>query len=208
MSIFKTKELWSYTNGTNETYTTRSLAFYPSDNILASKFKTSLIFTASVEGQLRLFHAVLQASNTDGLLLELDLKLPILQIDVGNFSSGGRGPQIAVLHPRQLAVYSLVKSTSSKESSKGIEGFQMNLIYQHKLSRAAYSMCSGTFGGVQNKDYICVQSIDGTLNLFENESFSFSRFLPGFLLPGPIAYVSKTDSFVTVSASFQLESYR
>ena len=123
-----------------------------------------------------------------------------------NFS-GGHGPQIAVLHPRQLSVYSLVKS-STASSSKSIEGFQLNLVYQHKLSRAAYSMCSGAFGGVQNKDYICVQSIDGTLNLFENESFSFSRFLPGFLLPGPMAYVGKTDSFVTVSSSYQLESYR
>ena len=86
MSIFKTKELWSYSNANSETYTTRSLAFYPSENILPSKFKTSLIFTASVEGNLRLFHAVLQESNSDGLLLELDLKLPILQIEVGKFS--------------------------------------------------------------------------------------------------------------------------
>ena len=67
---------------------------------------------------------------------------------------------------------------------------------------------SGPFGGVQGKDYMCVQSLDGTLNLFENESFSFSRFLPGFLIPGPLAYVAKTDSFVTVSSSFQLESYK
>ena len=86
MSIFKTKELWSYSNANSETYTTRSLAFYPSENILPSKFKTSLIFTASVEGNLRLFHAVLQEPNSDGLLLELDLKLPILQIEVGKFS--------------------------------------------------------------------------------------------------------------------------
>ena len=86
MSLFKTKELWSFTNSTNENYTSRSLAFFPSENVLASKFRTSLIFTASVEGQLRLYHPILQASNSDGLLLELDLKLPILQIDVGNFS--------------------------------------------------------------------------------------------------------------------------
>ena len=98
--------------------------------------------------------------------------------------------------------------TNSVSDASSIEGFQLNLVYQHKLSRAAFSMCSGPFGGVQNKDYICVQSVDGTLNLFENESFSFSRFLPGFLLPGPIAYVPKTDSFVTISSSYQLESYR
>jgi hypothetical protein len=52
------------------------------------------------------------------------------------------------------------------------------------------------------------QSIDGSLNLFEQESFSFSRFLPGFLLPGQIEYARRTDSFVTVSSSHQLESYK
>ena len=28
------------------------------------------------------------------------------------------------------------------------------------------------------------------------------------VLPGPLAFVSKTDSFVTVSSSYQLESYK
>jgi hypothetical protein len=106
-----------------------------------------------------------------------------------------------------LAVYSIQRGSVSKET-KGLESYQLNLVYQHKLSRSAFSMCIGPFGGVQGKDYMCVQSIDGTLNLFENESFAFSRFLPGFLLPGPMAYVGKTDSFVTVSSSFQLESYK
>ena len=115
MSLFKTKELWTFTNSeaSSENYTSRSLAFFPSENILTSKFKTSLIFTASVEGKLRLYHVVLQSVNSEGLLLELDLKFPILQIEVGHFSSGGHGPHIAVLHPRQLSVYSLVKSNRS-----------------------------------------------------------------------------------------------
>jgi Bardet-Biedl syndrome 9 protein len=38
------------------------------------------------------------------------------------------------------------------------------------------------------------------LSFFEQESFSFSRFLPGALLPGPIKYIPKLDSFVTVSS--------
>lgn len=89
-----------------------------------------------------------------------------------------------------------------------MDSYQLSLVFQHKLSRAAFSLCVGPFGGVQGKEFMCVQSIDGTLNLFEAESFTFSRFLPGFLLPGPLAYVAKTDSFVTVSSSYQLESYK
>ena len=58
------------------------------------------------------------------------------------------------------------------------------------------------------KDFLCVQSMDGTVSFFEQESFSFSRFLPGFLLPGPLKYVPRTDSFVTVSSSWQVESYK
>ena len=58
------------------------------------------------------------------------------------------------------------------------------------------------------KDFICIQSMDGTLSVFEQESFAFSRFLPGALLPGPIRFVQRLDSFVTVSSQRQVESYK
>lgn len=43
---------------------------------------------------------------------------------------------------------------------------------------------------------------------FEQDSYSFGRFLPGFLLPGPLLYNPRTDSFLTVSSARQLESYK
>ena len=55
---------------------------------------------------------------------------------------------------------------------------------------------------------MCVQSTDGMLSFFEQESYAFGRFLPGFLLPGPLTYVAKTDSFLTVSSSLLVESYK
>jgi Bardet-Biedl syndrome 9 protein len=69
-------------------------------------------------------------------------------------------------------------------------------------------MCKGSFGGVSNHEYICVQSMDGMLSIFEYESFSLSCFLPKVLLPGPIKYFKKTDSFITISSSWVLESYK
>jgi Bardet-Biedl syndrome 9 protein len=48
---------------------------------------------------------------------------------------------------------------------------------------------------------MCVQSIDGTLNLFEQESFSFSRFLPGFLLPGQEKIEKKFRYYFTIDGS-------
>ena len=55
---------------------------------------------------------------------------------------------------------------------------------------------------------MCVQSMDGMLSFFEQESFAFGRFLPGFLLPGPLSYIAKTDSFITASSSRLVESYK
>ena len=57
------------------------------------------------------------------------------------FSSGGKGPQVALLHPRLLAVYSITRSNSKEKTT--LESYQMNLVYQHKLTRSAYSMCTG-----------------------------------------------------------------
>lgn len=55
---------------------------------------------------------------------------------------------------------------------------------------------------------LCIQSMDGMLMFFEQDSYSFGRFLPGFLLPGPLIYNPRTDSFLTVSSARQLESYK
>jgi Bardet-Biedl syndrome 9 protein len=78
-------------------------------------------------------------------------------------------------------------------------------------------MCKGSFGSLYNPspskkdeihEYICVQSMDGMLTIYEYESESASCFLPNCLIPGPLKYVPKTDSFVTVGSTWQLESYK
>ena len=98
MSLFKTRDLWSVSHPPNETYTSRHLAFFPSEHLISSKFRTDLILTASLEGTLRLFHVILEVSPDEGsaseateaaphhLLLETNLEQPILQLAVGHFS--------------------------------------------------------------------------------------------------------------------------
>ena len=66
----------------------------------------------------------------------------------------------------------------------------------------------GPFGGIRGKDYIAVLSLDGTLSVFEQEAHTFSRFLPGFLIPGPMAYVERTDSFIIANSSFGIDSFK
>lgn len=87
-------------------------------------------------------------------------------------------------------------------------------MYEHLLQRHAYNMCKGPFGGYnmssnsQPHEYICVQSMDGMLSIYEYESYSLSCFLPKVLIPGPLKYLPKSDSFLTVSSSWELESYK
>ncbi|KAF5286639.1 hypothetical protein FQA39_LY16213 [Lamprigera yunnana] len=82
------------------------------------------------------------------------------------------------------------------------------LIYEHKLKRCAANFCIGPFGGVQTRDFICIQSLDGLLIFFEQESFAFCCFLPQFLLPGPLIYILKSDSFITSTSSWFLKNFR
>ena len=144
------------------------------------------------------------ASGAHNLILEKQFPDPILQITIGNLTSSSGDPKLAILHPRLLSVYTLQRQ---KGKSSNLDNYQLLLQYQHKLSRSAYGVIHGPFGR-SKRDFLCVQSLDGTLNIFEQESYSFSRFLPGFLLPGPLAYVERTDSFVTLSSAYQLECYR
>ena len=69
-------------------------------------------------------------------------------------------------------------------------------------------MCYGPFGGIYNKDYICVQSLDCQLSFYEQDSYAFTRALPNSLIPSPICYLSKTDSFIIQNSVFEIECYK
>ena len=58
---------------------------------------------------------------------------------------------------------------------------------------AASNMICGQFGGAHT-DYVCVQSMDGQLSVFEQETLAFARYLPNFLIPGKDVYVYTTHA--------------
>ncbi|XP_075777877.1 protein PTHB1 isoform X5 [Pelodiscus sinensis] len=160
-------------------------------------------------GYLRIFnpHPVKPGDGmkAEDLLLEVQLRDPILQVEVGKFVSGTELLHLAVLHCRKLCVYAVSGTLGNVEHGNQ---YQIRLMYEHNLQRTACNMTYGPFGGVKGRDLICIQSMDGMLMLFEQESYAFGRFLPGFLLPGPLTYSSRTDSFITVSSCQQVESYK
>ena len=50
--------------------------------------------------------------------------------------------------------------------------------------------------------------MDGQLSFFHQDSPAFSCFLPGFLVPGPLTYLPKTDSLVTVNSAHTLQVFK
>ncbi|NXP12338.1 PTHB1 protein, partial [Thinocorus orbignyianus] len=206
MSLFKARDWWSTILGEKEEFDQGCLCVADVDNSGSGLDK---IIVGSYMGYLRIFnpHPVKPGDGMqpEDLLLEVQLREPILQVEVGKFVSGTEGLHLAVLHCRKLCVYAVSGTLGNVEHGNQ---YQIKLMYEHNLQRTACNMTYGPFGGVKGRDLICIQSMDGMLMLFEQESYAFGRFLPGFLLPGPLTYSSRTDSFITVSSCRQVESYK
>ncbi|XP_074913228.1 protein PTHB1 isoform X2 [Buteo buteo] len=206
MSLFKARDWWSTILGEKEEFDQGCLCVADVDNSGSGQDK---IIVGSYMGYLRIFnpHPMKPGDGVqpEDLLLEVQLREPILQVEVGKFVSGTEGLHLAVLHCRKLCVYAVSGTLGNVEHGNQ---YQIKLMYEHNLQRTACNMTYGPFGGVKGRDLICIQSMDGMLMLFEQESYAFGRFLPGFLLPGPLTYNSRTDSFITVSSCRQIESYK
>uniref|UniRef100_A0A665SWN9 Bardet-Biedl syndrome 9 n=1 Tax=Echeneis naucrates TaxID=173247 RepID=A0A665SWN9_ECHNA len=206
MSLFKARDWWSAALGEGEEFDQGCLCVGDVDNSGTGHDK---VVVGSYMGMLRIFSPHTNKSSEGGVadaqLLEVQLQNAIIQVEVGKFVSCSELLHLAVLHPRKLSVYSVSGTAGNVEHG---DQYQLKLVYEHNLKRTACNMTYGTFGGVTGHHSLCIQSMDGMLMFFEQDSYSFGRFLPGFLLPGPLIYNSRTDSFLTVSSALQLESYK
>ncbi|KAM4568531.1 protein PTHB1 isoform 2-T2 [Fundulus diaphanus] len=206
MSLFKARDWWSAALGEGEEFDLGCLCVGDVDNSGTGHDK---VIVGSYMGMLRIFspnaNKLSDSSPADAQLLEVQLQNAIIQVEVGKFVSCSELLHLAVLHPRKLSVYSVTGTAGNVEHG---DQYQLKLVYEHNLQRTACNMTYGTFGGVTGHQSLCIQSMDGMLMFFEQDSYSFGRFLPGFLLPGPLAYNPRTDSFLTVSSARQLESYK
>ncbi|XP_077522941.1 Bardet-Biedl syndrome 9 [Amblyomma americanum] len=210
MSLFKARDWWTATCGTDEAFDAACLCI---GNATNDPSKSEQILVGSHAGVLRVFQPTC-AQKEDGsfegfrpehVLLEFQMTQAILQVLLGQFVSGSDKLFIAALHPRRISVHSLTGDAG--EAEPGTQ-YKLCLMYEHSLSAPSFCCVAGSFGGVKGQDFLCVQGVDGSLTFFEQENFAFARYLPEFLLPGPLAYISKTDSFVTVNTAFHLENFR
>ncbi|XP_030761020.1 protein PTHB1 isoform X2 [Sitophilus oryzae] len=207
MSLFKLRHFWSTTSEDDE--------YFDQNSLLVTKLNSDFdyIVTASQSGVLRIFNPL--SENTDDgqlgeyhpndVVVERIFDLPILQIGSGRLVSGNQVTHLAILHPLLLSVYTLI--IKAGKTSHGNQSY-LELVYEHKLRRSAYNLVIGPFGSSQNRDFICVQSLDGLLTFFEQESQVSYVALTDFLMPCPISYIAKTDSFVTCSSDWHIVCYK
>ncbi|ESO08643.1 hypothetical protein HELRODRAFT_74811 [Helobdella robusta] len=206
MSLFKTKEIWSADVGNNaeEVFDVGCMCLADLDH----SGRGNKIVVGSFGGVLRIYQPNLKYEihkKADELLCEVAVKEPIIHVVVGRFVVSSPTLSIAVLQIKKLSVY-LFESNLGSNSSTLLE-CNMTCVYEHKLRRNAFNMCHGPFGKVQGKDFLCVQSLDGVISIYEQEVYALSRCLPNSLIPGPIVYVGSTDCFVTVSSARMVECY-
>uniref|UniRef100_A0A673JN48 Bardet-Biedl syndrome 9 n=1 Tax=Sinocyclocheilus rhinocerous TaxID=307959 RepID=A0A673JN48_9TELE len=185
MSLFKARDWWASVLGEGEEFDQGCLCVGDVDNSGSGYDK---IVVGSFMGMLRIFspHPAKpeEPTEADAQLLEVQLPDPIIQVDMGKFSG------IHYTTFAQISALICSELTDFTELSQCMMGY----FRQH-------------FGAVCHH-FICIQSMDGMLMFFEQETYAFGRFLPGFLLPGPLSYCIRTDSFITVSSTRQVECYR
>jgi Bardet-Biedl syndrome 9 protein len=203
MSLFDCNEYWSYSSEYNEECSNKSLAI--SYNLLANdKNHQVFLATGSFQGYLRIFQPSAGGYNIEQLILENNLDAPILQLEIGRFTNNSNIDCMAVLQPKKLVVYNLIVSS---EGSTMIYSLAKQYEHRFDASFSAYNMCYGSFGSCRG-DSICVQSLAGCLAIYQQELLAFKRFLPQSLLPGPICYVAKIDSFITSNSSMNIQAIK
>ena len=205
MSLFHTKEWWSHKADQPSECSPASLLCCNIDNDPSGGDK---LVTASFSGHLRIFSPT-QPNRIENLLLEQQMDEPILQIEAGRFiPASSTRLALAILFPKRVSVY-LVNAVKSSAGGDSAAYMELSHSYTHRFHHHAYSFTYGPFGGsAQGRDLLAVLTLDGQLLFYQQDTFAFSRYLPGFLLPGAFAYLRTIDAFVLSTPRGELECYR
>ncbi|KAG7198808.1 hypothetical protein KM043_001782 [Ampulex compressa] len=210
MSLFKTKEWWKTVCGANESFDRHSLLVAP----VFEDEPRDVVIVGSHAGYLRIYAPSAQWSEerksatgyrTTDLIIETRLADCIVDVKAGKFVSGTQALRLAVLTPSKLLVYAARLAKGTTEEGDRCE---LEVAYEHTLPKFPGSLTTGPFGGVTGRDFLCVQCLDGTIVFYEQEVYAFTRLLRNRLLPEPMVYVPRNDTFVTASSSWVLECYR
>ena len=194
MSLFKIKEVWSK-------HPDKTLEYTPSSFCSLSVGSDTFVITGSLGGSLKIFCPAKEPPNDE--MTEFSIGTEIHQLSVGRFVSSSSDFQLCVLCPRSVRVYFLNFNVSENQQ------VSLEQAYEHSLERYSFNMVCGPFGkGNSERDFICVQSLDGFLTIFEQETIGLSCGIPEFLLPSSFMYMVTSDCFVMANFSQTLSSYK
>ena len=76
------------------------------------------------------------ATRVEEMLLEVDLGVPVLQLEAGRFVVGADDDTLAVLHPRSLVVYALAPADGG-DGAGDAAFYTLTKQYEHRYGRAA-----------------------------------------------------------------------
>ena len=203
MSLFKSREWWSTTCGENEAFDMGCLAI---GNVDDSETGESKIVVGSFSGVVRVYKPSKRGeSSVDDLILEQNLRAPVLQLVLGDFGvndeHGEARTSIAVLHPNKVSIFNV-----NVEGEQNASYHSLQMEYELQLKSPLANFTTGPFIG-KPYDGICVQSMDGKLSVFDSAVELFNAQLPDFLIPGPLSYCPRLDAFITVNSRFEMEKY-
>ncbi|EKX44568.1 hypothetical protein GUITHDRAFT_109345 [Guillardia theta CCMP2712] len=206
MSLFRAREWWSARSEGEGEEVSGSLLIANVDN---SPEEEDKLVVGGLSGVLRIYRPAGRGYKPADLMLEAQLGAPILQVEAGRFSQHSpKEIALAVLFPKALAVF-CVSTTVVQGEATDDSFINLSLLYKHELKRSAFNFTYGSFGGTKDKDIIAVQSLDGELLFIEHEQVTFSKFLPNFLVPGPMCYLPQPfDAIVTVNSQFECQCFK
>lgn len=194
MSFFEAKEWWSTTISNNEEFDSNSICIDNIDNDHPPKNK---IIISSFSGFLRIYEPHFGPYKSEDLLLEKFFDNPILQISSGNFIINSPDKQLAILQNKKLIVLQI-------NNLKGLT--QTKICYEHKLNRNGFNFTLGKIGD-RNYDVIFVQSLDGVISIYEQDSLVNMIALSEVLFPGPINFLTRKECFLIANTNYEIECY-
>jgi Bardet-Biedl syndrome 9 protein len=212
MSLFTTKDWWSASIDSDEEFDKGCMCVANIDNEPSrGKEGNDKIITGSFSGLLRIYYPRQPQYRIEDLMIEQNLGMPILQVSAGCFIAGSDELALAVLHPRRLAVYR-VGAMGGQGSAASY--YSMVKAYEHMLGEdgkhfTSFNFCYGPFGSPNSmRDFICVQSMDGQLQFFEQDQLAFLHRLDEVLIPGPLCYAPQIDALVVTSTNMEVICFK
>ncbi|CAH0604573.1 unnamed protein product [Chrysodeixis includens] len=202
MSIFKVKEWWSNENLQDEL---SNDGMQNANCLKIDKFNSHSDSDCIIVGEgslLKVYKPIEQESSN--ILLESQLSDIVVQIETGKFTGNSQDRQIIVLHPQSYEIYQLKKKEGHMEA--GDQNY-IEPLMKHSFTRKADSLTCGPFGNIKTRDFICIQSLDGSLSFFDQDTFLFMCLFNDVIIPSPVCYIASSDSFVICKSTWLLEIY-